>query len=244
MVSLNKHIFWWDFIRPSLLPVICASSEIRAKQVIVTGSHQKKRFRNWDDGGVKKETDTIIVHCSYFDAHIFSRKRYHFHRSLAIPTGSELANDIMCKPFPHYNGIVLQRDIVMPSSEDVNNIFCQSQKLSWSGANTYCSWHQHNHHHIYFQLDSSVALDQYGFVVATDALAQVIFSPIFGYMADKLGGIRFLSYGCGMLFAVGNLFYANISLIPKTSNVINQPRLFFMIFARLIVGIGTGSPFE
>ena len=36
------------------------------------------------------------------------------------------------------------------------------------------------------QLDRTVSLEQYGFVVAADALGQLIFSPIFGLIADRL----------------------------------------------------------
>ena len=103
---------------------------------------------------------------------------------------------------------------------------------------TVCTWHDLNVE--CFQLDPSVALDQYGFVVASDALAQIIFAPIFGILADRWRGIRGLSFACGALFTIGNLFYANISLVPRTTALLNQPRFFAMILARLIVGTGTG----
>lgn len=90
-------------------------------------------------------------------------------------------------------------------------------------------------------MDSSVALDQYGYVVAADALAQIIFAPIFGILADKWKGIRVLSFACGLLFSIGNLLYANISLVPRKTGMLSQPRFFAMIFARLVVGTGTGK---
>ena len=46
---------------------------------------------------------------------------------------------------------------------------------------------------ITFQLDMTVSMEQYGFVVAADALGQMIFSPIFGFIADRLNSVRLVS---------------------------------------------------
>ena len=91
------------------------------------------------------------------------------------------------------------------------------------------------------QLDNNVTLDEYGFVVATDDLAQCIFSPILGYVADRNGSIRFVSILCCGVFTIGNIFYSGISLVPKSIGSLKQARLVSMLIARFLVGIGTGN---
>lgn len=94
---------------------------------------------------------------------------------------------------------------------------------------------------IFFQLDSTVRLDEYGYVVASDALGQMIFSPIFGILADKLNKIRFVSILCGVTFCGGNIFFSLVSLLPQTISGISKPRVWSLLVARFIVGIGTGT---
>ena len=93
---------------------------------------------------------------------------------------------------------------------------------------------------IVLQLDPSVTMKEYGFVVAADALAQMIFSPIFGYIADKMDSVRLVSYICGTLFTIGNICYGTIALVPKSLGSVSQARLYAMLVARFIVGTGTG----
>ena len=38
-----------------------------------------------------------------------------------------------------------------------------------------------------------MTLEQYGFVVAADAFGNMIFSPIFGYLSDYFGTVRYSS---------------------------------------------------
>ena len=57
-------------------------------------------------------------------------------------------------------------------------------------------------------------MEQYGFVVAADALGQLIFSPIFGLIADRLDSIRLVSLICCLTFCLGNTLYANVALVP------------------------------
>ena len=90
-------------------------------------------------------------------------------------------------------------------------------------------------------MDNSVTLDEYGFVVATDALAQCIFSPLLGYIADRKGSIRLVAIFCSAIFTVGNIFYSGISLVPQSVGSLKQARLVSMIIARFLVGIGTGK---
>ena len=90
-------------------------------------------------------------------------------------------------------------------------------------------------------MDDSVKLDEYGYVVAADALAQMIFSPIFGYLCDHLGSIRIVSLTSSIIFSIGHLFYSSIALIPKSVGSIIQARFYAIIVARFLVGIGTGK---
>ena len=91
------------------------------------------------------------------------------------------------------------------------------------------------------QLDISVRLDEYGYVVASDALGQMIFSPIFGILADKMNKIRMVSILCGVTFCGGNIFFSLVSLIPRTIAGVSKPRVWSLLVARFIVGIGTGK---
>ena len=96
---------------------------------------------------------------------------------------------------------------------------------------------------ILIQLDDSVQLDEYGYVVAADALAQMIFSPIFGYICDRMGSIRLVSLTCSLIFTLGHLFYSSIALVPKTIGFLVQARLYAIFIARFLVGIGTGNQY-
>ena len=96
---------------------------------------------------------------------------------------------------------------------------------------------------IFIQLDDSVQLDEYGYVVAADALAQMIFSPIFGYICDRMGSIRLVSLTCSLIFTLGHLFYSSIALVPKTIGFLVQARLYAIFIARFLVGIGTGNQY-
>ena len=77
--------------------------------------------------------------------------------------------------------------------------------------------------------------------MAADALAQMIFSPIFGYICDRLGSIRFVSLTCSVIFALGNLSYSFVALVPKSVGILVQARLYAIFIARFLVGIGTGK---
>ena len=81
---------------------------------------------------------------------------------------------------------------------------------------------------------------QYGFIVATDALAQLIFAPIFGWVADKMDSIRLVAIICSVIFTIGNLFYSMISIVPQKWGSLRQARFVAMLVARFIVGMGTG----
>jgi MFS family permease len=83
----------------------------------------------------------------------------------------------------------------------------------------------------------------YGLVVASDAFAQMIFSPIFGVMSDKLGQVRSVGLICATIFSVGNVMYSLVSLVPEEAAGLHMPRLWFLLFTRFVVGIGTCKSF-
>jgi MFS family permease len=86
-----------------------------------------------------------------------------------------------------------------------------------------------------------VSLDEYGLVVASDAFAQMLFSPLFGIIADRMGRIRVVSMVCAATFCTGSAFYSLISLIPQEADGLHKPRVWATLTARFIVGIGTGQ---
>ena len=86
-------------------------------------------------------------------------------------------------------------------------------------------------------------MSQYGFIVAIDPLAQFLFAPVFGALADKLGKIRPVAITCSVIFISGNLLYSMISLVPQTFGSLKQARFVAMLVARFVVGIGTGNTF-
>ncbi len=92
-------------------------------------------------------------------------------------------------------------------------------------------------------MDPSVTLTEYGYIVAADALGQMLLSPVFGVVSDWLGRIRDVEYCCIGTFFTGQLFYALIPLIPRNVAGLTKPRVWATFAARFIVGIGTGATY-
>ena len=90
-------------------------------------------------------------------------------------------------------------------------------------------------------MDPSATLTMYGFVVASDALGQMVFSPLFGLMADKLGAVRPVNLLCAGTFIAGNAMFSLCSLVPRDWGDVDQPRVWSLFVVRFIVGIGTGN---
>ncbi len=80
-------------------------------------------------------------------------------------------------------------------------------------------------------------------MVAADALAQMIFSPLFGILADRLGQVRIVAMTCAATFLVGNVMYSLVSLVPEDAAGLHMPRLWFLLFTRFVVGVGTCMQF-
>jgi len=91
-------------------------------------------------------------------------------------------------------------------------------------------------------LDPRVLMVEYGIVVAADAAAQMIFSPLFGILIDKIKRIRPIALACCALFCVGNILYALIGAFNRNDLFgasLNKNRVWVMLFARFVVGAGT-----
>ena len=59
-----------------------------------------------------------------------------------------------------------------------------------------------------------MSLIEYGLVVAADAAAQMLLSPLLGVVIDRLKSVRLVCILCSILFAAGNIFYALIGAFP------------------------------
>ena len=84
----------------------------------------------------------------------------------------------------------------------------------------------------------------YGFVMAADALGQMVFSLLLGLLADKLGKVRPINLLCAGTFIAGNAMFSLISLVPQDALGMEHPRTWSIFVARFIVGIGTGKIFS
>ena len=73
-------------------------------------------------------------------------------------------------------------------------------------------------------------------MVAADAAAQMICSPLLGVIIDRLKSVRLVCLVCSVMFAAGNVFYAMLGAFPKGDVKI---RVWMMLVARFIVGTGT-----
>ena len=74
-------------------------------------------------------------------------------------------------------------------------------------------------------------LFEYGLVVASDALAQFLFSPLLGATIDRLRSVRLVCLLCSALFCGGNVFYALLGAFPQGEVKI---RVWMMLVARWV----------
>lgn len=75
-----------------------------------------------------------------------------------------------------------------------------------------------------------------GYIVAANPLAQMIFSPIFGWWSNKIGSIRIPVLASMVLFAIGNAVYSLL-------DVFEDNRKYWMLLTRFLVGISSGNCF-
>jgi len=88
-------------------------------------------------------------------------------------------------------------------------------------------------------LDSEALLDLFGWMVAINPIGQMVFSPFFGWLSNKLKSIQLICLGTCALYIVGNMLYACLSVFPDTNE--GSYRWGMMLFARLLVGISTAN---
>ena len=93
--------------------------------------------------------------------------------------------------------------------------------------------------HHYFQLLPGDTEDEiilkYSTIVAVNPLAQMIFSPIFGYLHNKIGAVRPLGISAAVIFIIGNLLYSMLSLVPSENG-----RYALLLLSRFLTGASAG----
>ena len=67
-------------------------------------------------------------------------------------------------------------------------------------------------------------------------LAQMIFSPIFGYMHNKIGSFRTVCLAASALFIIGNLLYSILSVFPSANG-----RYYALLASRFLTGASSGE---
>ena len=72
-----------------------------------------------------------------------------------------------------------------------------------------------------------------GWVIAAQPFAQLFFSPLMGYLGNRLGSIRWLSMFTMGLLSAGFVFYACIHALP-------EPRRWYLVIARAVIGAASG----
>merc|ERR1712038_1591396 len=80
-------------------------------------------------------------------------------------------------------------------------------------------------------------LQIFGWMVAINPVGQMIFSPILGWLSNKLGSIRLVMYITCCVYIVGNLLYSCLSLLPEENQ--GKSRWLCMLAARCMVGISS-----
>ena len=72
-----------------------------------------------------------------------------------------------------------------------------------------------------------------GWVLAANPICQMISSPFFGWLGNRWNSVRWLCVITGLLNVLGFSLYASVGALP-------EPRRYWMIAARFIVGIAAG----
>jgi ceroid-lipofuscinosis MFS transporter 7 len=83
-------------------------------------------------------------------------------------------------------------------------------------------------------MDPKAGTDFLGLFIAAQPLAQLIFSPLMGYLGNKLGSIRILSMISMSFLAGGFALYACVAALP-------EPRRWYLFAARFLIGAAGGS---
>ena len=63
---------------------------------------------------------------------------------------------------------------------------------------------------------------------------QLLFSPVFGFLANKFRSIRAITLAACITYVGGNIIYSTLSLFPYDA------RYYMLLVCRFMVGISTG----
>ena len=86
-------------------------------------------------------------------------------------------------------------------------------------------------------MDPEAGTEFLGLYIASQPLAQLIFSPILGFIGNRLGSIRIPAMVSIVVMAFGYAFYACLSAFP-------EPRRWYLFAARFIIGAAGGLIFN
>jgi ceroid-lipofuscinosis MFS transporter 7 len=86
-----------------------------------------------------------------------------------------------------------------------------------------------------FQMDPEAGTEFLGLYIASQPLAQLFFSPLMGFLGNRLGSVRIPTIISTLIMAVGFTFYACISALP-------EPRKWYLFAARFVIGAASGKP--
>ena len=93
---------------------------------------------------------------------------------------------------------------------------------------------------LWFQIlpgeSEEVILNKYSWVVALNPIGQVIFSPILGWLSDRLNGVRWIGIGTSVVFIIANILYAILSVFPT-----NDGRYAALLISRFLTGATSGE---
>lgn len=84
------------------------------------------------------------------------------------------------------------------------------------------------------QMDPDAGSRFLGVFIAGQALAQLISSPVLGFLANRLGSVRWLLMFSILVTGFGFAFYASVGLFPP-------PRKWYLFTARVIMGLAGGK---
>ncbi|XP_046453599.1 major facilitator superfamily domain-containing protein 8-like isoform X2 [Daphnia pulex] len=83
-------------------------------------------------------------------------------------------------------------------------------------------------------MDPEAGTEFLGLYIASQPLAQLFFSPLMGFLGNRLGSIRIPAIISTLIMAVGFTFYACISALP-------EPRKWYLFAARFVIGAASGT---
>ena len=82
--------------------------------------------------------------------------------------------------------------------------------------------------------DDGDLVTRYGWVVSINPLGQLIFSPVFGWISNRMGSIRVVCLISSVCYTLGNIMYSILSVFPESS------RYGLLMFCRFMIGMASG----